>query len=160
MRSRQTEQERCERWIQSTLIPPRSPRRWAGQINTACYARMEGHTRATTSMTVIMWTKIALQSTRVGIQPDPSPMIRDGTNFAQIIESEVRKAFWIITKKLHRHKNHHTNDSDSHNESDNSSWSYRFNSTRELHTCKKTKLHDSINRYTYPISVKLSHKLK
>ena len=71
---------------------------------------------------------------------------REGTNFAQIICKEVKKAF---RKFLHKCKKCRANDSESDSHSDYSSWSHGSDSTGEFYACEKPKLNVSVNYYTY-----------
>lgn len=71
------------RWSPLTSMFLRMPT-WVAFIgnskrNTVCYARnMEGHTKATTSMTATVLPKTTLQSKRTGAQPGSSPKTRHG----------------------------------------------------------------------------------
>ena len=61
------------RWSQWTPTFLRSPRKWAGLRNTACYAKsMEGCTRVTTHVTAVVLMTV-LQSKGMGVQVSPTP---------------------------------------------------------------------------------------
>lgn len=70
------------RWHWLSPTSPRIPRipwRWAGLRNMACYDRsMEGCTRATTCMTVVILTRMALQSRGGASRPKPTDKGCDG----------------------------------------------------------------------------------
>lgn len=124
--------------------------------STLCNARsMGGNTRAISSMTVFILTRMVLWSRRMGAQVDSSPNKRDKMvqTLPTLSDQEFRKVLSTTTKPC-KLKKCHVSDLDSDNDSDYRSWSCRMDSTGEKHTCKKHKLSDAIKRYSYPSSSK------
>ena len=93
-------------------------------------------------------------------KPQPKDKEHDGANFAQITWWEDRKAFHTTTKKFHWQKKCHVNDLESNDDFNYSSRSCGSDSTKELLTCKKTKLGDSIKKSIHPSPRKAIQQLK
>ena len=71
----------------------------------------------------------------------------EGTNFAQIVCMELKKA---LHKHMHKSKKRHGNDSDSDSDFNENSRRRGSDSTGKLIICKKRKLNNSFKSYTYP----------
>ena len=87
-----------------------------------CAKKHGGLTRAKKHMTVVVFTKTALRSMRMGVQT--GPIQRQGTSWIILYTDhpmEVMKALYIMTKKSCRHRKPCTNDSDRDEDSDYSS---------------------------------------
>jgi len=71
----------------------------------------------------------------------------EGVNFAQIFQTELKKA---LCKKSSKCKKRRGKDSESDSNSDDSSQRRRSDSTVELHACKKHKINTAVDSYTNP----------
>jgi hypothetical protein len=102
-----------------------------------------GHTKVTTHVTAVAITRMVLLLKNGGSgKPHSKERKPEGMNFAQIFQTELRKA---LRKKSSKCKRCCDRDLESDSDSNNSSWRRGSGRTGELHTCKKHNQNTAVN---------------